>query len=500
MKGKPNILFLQTDQHRFDALGCVNSIIKTPHLDIIAKNGIRFEQAVCNNPMCVPSRYSMMTGVYSSQIGVRHNTQMCEKDNDLHIETLAERLKKIGYKTAGFGKTHWYCGIPDEHDQKKVPNPIPSLRGFEVRAESVKVDPSMNEPGALIMENEDPEAIKTIDKENEGIRTGGENALGYLGLDSDLEPKRHPDGWLTQKTLEHLSKREKGDDPFFVYLSLTKPHAALNVPKKYVDMYDINDIDLPQNKKSEAEIDDHYIQPRNVAEWKTWREEYSPEQQKMSILRYYASCTYIDDLIGDVIQKLKDLDELENTFIVFTSDHGDMLGERYKFSKYNLYEGSVRVPLIISGYGISDTNKGKIDNRPCSLVDLLPTFMSIANQHIDPQFSGHNLLDQPKALGSFSELHGSGYHETEKAPAIMWRTEKWKLVLYLPGEFRDLDRRLDEFKGELYSLENDTDEIQNLYEDQSHLAIREKLTRQLLIHLTIAWSRYPRPYSYTDIY
>jgi arylsulfatase A-like enzyme len=409
-------------------------------------------------------------------------------------------LLKAGYKTAGFGKTHWYCGVPDEHDDSKLPNPKPSLRGFQVRAESVKVDPLSNEPDGDIMEIEDPEAMANNDKENEGIRTGGENALGYLGLDSNFDPKRHLDGWLTQKTLQYFSDFKKGEQPFFVYLSLIKPHAALNVPKKFVDLYDIDDIQLPQNPTPEEKIDDHYIQPRNVEEWKTWRDTFSEEQQKKSILRYYASCSFIDDLIGQVIDKIEDIGELDNTFIVFTSDHGDMLGERYKFSKYCLYEGSVRVPLILAGAGIEKDKQGIVDQRCCSLIDILPTLLVQGNIKIDPQFCGHNLLADPESIGSFSELHGSGYHETEKAPAVMWRTKAWKLILYLPGEFIKLDSKLDEFKGELYSLEQDPKEIDNLYKHPDHLAIREKLTRHLLLHMTIAWSRYPRHYSYTDIY
>lgn len=213
MSKRPNILFLQTDQHRWDGLGCVNPVIKTPRLDALAAKGVRFSQAICNNPLCVPSRYSMMTGLYSSQCGARHNTQMCETDEQMPIATLAERLLAAGYATAGFGKTHWYCGIPDEFDPAKAPATEPSLRGFQVRAESVNVNPAENEPGAALMGVEDPEAMAVIAKENEGIRTGGENALGYIGLASTLEPERHLDGWLTCKTLEYLETRKREADP-----------------------------------------------------------------------------------------------------------------------------------------------------------------------------------------------------------------------------------------------------------------------------------------------
>ncbi len=113
---RPNILFLMTDQHRHDGLGCVNPVIKTPVLDKLAAGGIQFTQAVCNTPMCVASRYSMMNGLYSFQNGVKHNTQMITRDADLPLPVLAQRLLAAGYQTAGIGKTHWYIGsgiMPD---------------------------------------------------------------------------------------------------------------------------------------------------------------------------------------------------------------------------------------------------------------------------------------------------------------------------------------------------------------------------------------------------
>ena len=499
MAKRPNILFLQTDQHRFDAMGCVNPVVKTPRLDALAEKGIRFSQAICNNPMCVPSRYSMMTGLYSSQCGVRHNTQMSRTDEEMQIETIAERLRDAGYVTSGFGKTHWYIGIPDEHDPAKVPTTETSIRGFQVRAQARSIEPVTNEKGALLWGEDDPEAVAIMAKENEGIRTGGENALGYMGLTSHLDPNRHREGWLTRHALDYLDKRGETDEPMFLYLSFDFPHAALNVPEKYEAMYDINDIEIPETPVPLDQLDDHYIQPRNVEEWRAWREDFSEDEQKRSILRYYAACTFVDDMFGKVLDKLEEMDELDNTLIVFTSDHGEMMGERYRFSKYNFYEGSVRVPLIVAGAGVPEEKQGTLDERNCSLIDVVPTFLQAAGLPTDPRMAGYDLLDDPTTSGSFCELHGSGYHENEKAPAVMWRTPEYKLILYLPGEFIKLDSRLDEFKGELYDLKADPLEVNNLYYDEDFLAIREKLTRHLLLHMTIAWSRFPRPYSYTDL-
>jgi arylsulfatase len=128
-KKGPNILFLMSDQHRWDALGIHNPIIKTPNLDKLAQDGILFENAFCNAPLCVPSRYSMMTGLYPSQCGIRNNSQQCLSDESLPWAVLPQRLKALGYKTGGFGKTHWYNQFSSQSGQ------ISSTRGFDVRAQ-----------------------------------------------------------------------------------------------------------------------------------------------------------------------------------------------------------------------------------------------------------------------------------------------------------------------------------------------------------------------------
>lgn len=152
---KPNLLFLMTDQHRWDALGCVNPLVKTPHLDALARRGVRFSQAICNAPMCVPSRYSLMHGLYPSQCGVRHNTQMITADAELPSATLPERLATLGYQTVGIGKTHWYLGREIPCDGSKV---SPTRRGFEIRAEARDRDPTAVTDDTIVMSEDDPRA------------------------------------------------------------------------------------------------------------------------------------------------------------------------------------------------------------------------------------------------------------------------------------------------------------------------------------------------------
>jgi arylsulfatase len=168
-----------------------------------------------------------------------------------------------------------------------------------------------------------------------------------------------------------------------------------------------------------------------------------------------------------------------------------MLGERRRFSKYCLYEGSVRVPLILAGPDTPSRLRGTVDDRPAELVDVLPTLLSVAGVPTQPEFPGKSLLAEPARAGSFSEMHGTGYEEVQQAPAYMWRTRDWKLITYLPGDAADAGRRVGEVMGELYDLRADPLEVENLFEDPGHLSVRERLSGELLMHLASAWARHP---------
>jgi arylsulfatase len=481
---RPNILFLMADQYRWDALGSVNPLIKTPNLDSLAARGVRFDRAAVNAPMCLPSRYSMMTGLYPSQVGVRHNAQMCPTDEDLPAPVLAQRLREAGYQTAGFGKTHWYLG------EELAPN-IPvktSTRGFEVRVQRNTDEPGRVEPGATQMGHERPEDYAALSAETRPYGSG-ETVEAYKGFTSAVPPQRHIEAWLTDRALEFLDGGRDGERPFFLYLSFDFPHAPFNVPPGYEELYDLTDIPDPPTVPAGANLSGHAGGEWKL--WDQWLQETSLQERRMSTLRYYALCSYVDAQFGRVLRRLEEMGEMENTFVVFTSDHGEMLGERRRFSKYCLYEGSVRVPLILAGPDTPTRLRGTIDERPAELVDVLPTLLSVAGETTPPELPGASLLAEPARAGSFSEMHGTGYEKAQKAPAYMWRTRDWKLITYLPGDAADAEARVGGAKGELYDLRADPLEIENLYEDPDHLSVRERMTGELLMHLASVWAQHP---------
>ena len=483
-KKRPNILFLMTDQQRWDALGCVNPLVQTPNLDALAARGVHFSQAICSAPMCIPSRYSLMLGLYPSQSGVRHNTNMSPTDDDLPLPVLAQRLQTAGYQTAGVGKVHWYVGnaiTPDFSTQ-------PSNRGFEIRAQARGYASGELEPNSRVFEDDLPEAFARLRKETRPFGGGGEGILGYTGNTSQVPPDQHLEGWLTQQAIDFLENQRHPARPFYLYLSYDFPHPGFNVPPGYEERYNLADIPERPKPPWDEHKSGHSVFTRFPEDW----EAKTSAERRRTTLRYYALCTYVDELFGRVLHKLEEIDELENTFIIFVSDHGEMLGDRYhRFSKYSFYEGSVRVPMVLSGAGVPVEVQGTVDDRPAELVDVLPTVLRIAGEQVPIYLPGYNLLGDARRRGGFSEMHGGGYEPVQQAPTYMWRTRDWKLILHLPGNAIDADLRLADVRGELYDLQNDPHEWNNRYQAPDCLEIRESLTRELLLHLASVWGKYP---------
>jgi arylsulfatase A-like enzyme len=446
------------DQHRWDALGIVDKEVKTPNLDQLANDGVFFDQAVCQAPMCTPSRNSMMLGLYPNQIGILRNGHGVP-DNQLPSVPLPEMLKRAGYQTVGFGKTHWGVDC--------------TTRGFETRyvAECL-------EKGAVMMKDEAPEAKKRYDVESKTMGGGEENNLGYLGFTSPLPEEEHRDGWVTKKCLEFIKSDIDGDRPLFLYLSFLKPHAGHNVPVGYENRYDVDNIEYATQPRWEEDISPHANGINRREMYTSYWSKATDEQWRQMTMRYRANCTWIDDMFGRVINELEEKGILDNALIVYCSDHGEMLGERfYRFNKYCLYESSVRVPIILSGSALPMKIRGKTDHRPAELVDIYPTLLEAAGINVPEKLSGLNLLSDKIRSGSFCALH-----ERKEEAAFMWRTDKHKLILMMKrksdaGKYTNADI----IGGEFYNLIDDPNEWNDLYSNKNgEIEIREKMTKELL--------------------
>ncbi|WP_299665995.1 sulfatase-like hydrolase/transferase [uncultured Polaribacter sp.] len=455
---RPNIIFLMDDQHRFDALGILNKQVITPTLDNLAKNGVLYSQAVCQAPMCVPSRNSMMLGLYPNQTGVYRNSDGL-KDEELPVKTMAEYFKEAGYETAGFGKTHW-----GKHKT--------NTRGFETRYTS-----EIKEEGGFTMLEMNPEAKKKYDDEIADMGPGEENNLGYLGFTSKLEEEQHRDGWITKQVLNYINKRED-ERPLFLYLSYMKPHAGHNVPKGYEDLYDADIIKYAEQPNWTADNSPHSEGVNRRDMYREYWSKASKEDWQLMTMRYYANVTWIDDMMGRTLAALKEKGLLENTLIVYTSDHGEMLGERYyKFNKYNLYDASVRIPMILSGTALpKKIQRNSVDNLSAENTDLLPTLLDFADIKQDNRLLGESLLSTNRNKATFAALH-----ERKGEAAFMWRTANYKLILVFNKKENAINyTEKDIITGEFYNLEEDPKEWTNLYNSKNILSLQKTYQKELI--------------------
>lgn len=461
-KKRPNIIFIMDDQHRYDALGIRNQQVLTPTLDSLANSGIFYSQAVCQAPMCVPSRNSIMFGLYPNQTGVFRNTGGGVSDDSLPGKTMAQYFKDAGYETAGFGKTHW--------GKYKT-----NTRGFETRYVS-----ELKEEGSISMLEMNPDAKARYIEETKDMGAGEENNLGYLGFTSKLPEEDHRDGWITKQAIEYIDKRED-ERPLFFYLSYMKPHAGHNVPEGYEDLYDHDTIAYAKQPDWEKDYSPHSEGVNRSDMYENYWKNASEEEWKLMTMRYYANVTWIDDMMGRTLDALKKKGILDNAIIVYTSDHGEMLGERYyRFNKYNLYEASVRVPMILSGTGLPENiERGNVIDRPTENTDILPTLLAMANIPPERALPGKNLLDNSPRDASFAALH-----ERDGEAAFMWRTNQYKLILVLnrKKDARDYSDR-DIITGEFYDLEKDPNEWDDLYGKKEMAPIQKQFVEQLLSHL-----------------
>jgi arylsulfatase A-like enzyme len=329
----------------------------------------------------------------------------------------------------------------------------------------------------------DPEGKKEYDTETLPYGAGEEGNLGYLGETSSVKEENHRDGWVFNRCLEYINKR-KDERPLFLYLSFLKPHAGHNVPQGFEEPYEGKNITHASQPKWDSDLSPHAkgvnTGRRNNEPYSEFWKKATQDQWRDMTMRYYANCTWIDDMFGRTMEALKQKGLLENTIIVYVSDHGEMLGERYyRFNKYCLYESSVRVPIILSGSALPKEFKGKTDKRPAELTDVYPTILHAAGINVPDAIPGINLLSKETRTASFCALH-----ERKNEAAFMWRTEKYKLILQMnrkenAGEYNEDDI----IGGEFYDLETDPMEWKNLFGFETIAGQQKMMSNDLLAHL-----------------
>ncbi|MBT3278029.1 MAG: sulfatase-like hydrolase/transferase [Phycisphaerales bacterium] len=341
-----NILLLMTDQHRPDALsGCGDPLAKTPALDKLAAEGATMREAYCQFPLCVPSRSSILLGRYVHSINTWSNSASPIKG----MVSLPQHLRKQGYKTACIGKLHVHRDTKTDWDLSW------SAKEFS--------------PAKKLAKDKKTMKFRTLDYPQLGLRL--DKKYARYGAPSPYVEKGHMEFAVKDKTIEFLRKNKA--NPFFVQCSFLKPHAPFQPPKKYWDLY--KDVKIPIPKAIEEDnADMHpYLQTRG----ESWGVSTPTNDEIRDAIRgYYGCVAFCDAMFKEVLDELERLGLAENTLVIYTSDHGEMLWDHGLWHKNCFFDQSVRVPLIMRLPGV--VNKGVSSKALVELIDLCPTVLDLA--------------------------------------------------------------------------------------------------------------------------
>lgn len=431
---RPNILLVMADQLAPQFTGAYgHPLVKTPAMDALAARGMRFDSAYCNAPLCAPSRFSFMTGQLITQIAAYDNASEFPSS----VPTFAHYLRQLDYRTCLSGKMH-FVG-PDQ------------LHGFEERI-TTDVYPS---DYAWTPDWELPD--ERIDKWYHNMDSVREAGVGMATFQLDFDEEV---AFFAKRRIFDYA-REK-DQPFCMVASFIHPHDPYVARPEWWNLYSPDDIDMPATGVEDVEMDAFSKRLFDGIEASTVA--VTDDEIRNARHAYYANTSYFDSKVGELVQTLEEAEMLDNTIVIVTADHGDMLGERGLWYKMNWFEHSARVPLILAGPGVVQGET----SQACSLVDILPTFLDIASSDgreaptPGQPVNGRSLM--PLASGEndpVDEAIGEYCAEMTGHPVFMIRRGPWKYI-HCEGD-----------PPLLYNLQNDPLERHNLATVDEHRAVVE---------------------------
>ena len=445
-ENRPNILLLLTDQYRHDALGCSgNTVVRTPGMDSLAAEGMRFTSAFTPTSLCSPARASLLTGLYAHNHGLLTNMG---NFNGVFDRQLLERvaytqlLDQAGYAVHHIGK--WHLPARDN----------PGHWGFRTFADDGEYERAKRAEGL--------EVDRSLEVQR--LEWGGD--APFCGR-SPLAAEDMQEAWTADIAIQQLEEHQANEGPFMIAASFFGPHFPYSVPAPYDTLYDPDMVERWGNF-DETFAGKPLIQQKEMLRWNashlTWR------GWQRVIAHYWGYCTYIDDQIRRILERLETLGLADNTVVVYAADHGDMLGSHRLFNKgMYMYDETYRIPLIVRWPGHIPA-KSECDAF-VGLVDLMPTMLDIAEVGIPEGLDGRSLLpwlrgetaaDWPDDI--FAEFHG---YESALFSQRMVRTRSWKYV-YNPGA-----------EDELYDVESDPGELRNLAPDLGYRHVLRRMKVRL---------------------
>jgi choline-sulfatase len=430
---KYNLLFLMSDQHARDALGCYgNQEVKTPHLDALAAQSMRFTSAYCTSPVCVPSRGSLITGLYAHKHGARILQDALPAD----IPTIGHYFRERGYSTGAIGKMHFV----DESQR----------HGFDHR---------LNEQS--YRDQRPAGAVERVRK-----LMGDHGGIAGAGL--DVGPEDFDDNWFADRAVDFL--RAHKEKPFCLWASFLQPHTPFRPMKKYFDLYQPERLTLPH--RPATDLEEGFVGNLIRAKERGWYDQPDQDAQR-SLAGYYGNISQMDDNVGRVYTALRELGLHRNTVVVYTSDHGELASAHRSYTKHNMFEESVAVPLMIS---VPDGARG-VRKQFIELIDLFPTLAELCGldtlQGLHGQSFSRLLENRAYTPREFvyseywfcRNVFTRDNRYVGKPPLLMVRTDKYKL------------NYLSWARCELYDVQQDPGEFRNRIDDPSLQDVRQELTR-----------------------
>lgn len=439
---RPNILFLTVDQWGGPFFGYEgHPVIQTPTIDQLARLGTRFSRAYAESPICIPARRSMMTGQSPRQHGDRSFLPALTMP---HENLLAQCMVNGGYQATAIGKLHVF--------------PQRDRIGFESTLLAEEGRPGL---GAV-----DDYDLYLADQGYAGLQfMHGMSNNGYEHRHWHLDEALHVTNWITRTAAREIKRRDP-NCPAFWHVSYTHPHPPLVPLASYEALYQDMPIDLPVMAEWSRQAEEKLPMALQVVR-DYWPAQWSEAQLRSLRRAYYALCTHIDHQIRILIGTLREEDLLNNTVILLTADHGDMLGDHGLWAKRLFYEGSARVPMILVGtkHG-SNVSVGAVDDRLVGLQDIMPTLLDIAGLPIPATVEGLSMLGDARRSVLFGEC-GEGRNASR-----MIHDGRYKLIWYPGGQV-----------VQLFDLKSDPKECNDLSNEPAAAAIRQRLENALIEHL-----------------
>ena len=454
-----NILLIMADQLRADALGCNgNPVIDTPNLDRLARSGVNCTACYTPAPICVPARAALATGCYPHRCtGTKNNEGAIRPGFPL----LPAELAAAGYRTYATGKLHYLPYAP--------PGEPRVTHGFQVAevAESGRALGKWDPEGRL-------RGLEDYLDYLHEVGWGGYSRANGLGNNdvfasaSQMPPEHYVDSWVATRAIHHLDRhvQEHRGQPFFLFASFPKPHSAFDPPRPFDARYDPRQMPDPTGS---VEL----LAERGLTALASRPEEYewnklSPEARRTIKAHYYGLVTFQDLQVGRLLDFLEQRGLREDTLVVFTADHGEMLGDFGHYFKETFYEGSARVPLIASQPGTLP--EGRQEEGLIGLHDLMPTLLAAAGEPVPAGIDGLDLSAMLRGGGPVREALVAQCHDAPRQQ-YMVRDRRWKYIYHQDGAVE-----------ELFDLDADPHELCDLSESASEpAASRRRSLRSYLV-------------------